>query len=116
VWQEETDIRQVAFDVTSHPGNIRGGPAGDSVALTFMDALGQVNARGISNVIVAYNPEVIVLDGPLARYYGEIVIGHAEPYIDRFLTLPRIVASSLDGKAPILGAAVSALEVAGAAP
>ena len=116
VWQEETDIRQVAFDVTSTRAIFEAARAGDSVALTFMDALGQVNARGISNVIVAYNPEVIVLDGPLARYYGEIVIGHAEPYIDRFLTLPRIVASSLDGKAPILGAAVSALEVAGAAP
>ncbi|MFY9193864.1 MAG: ROK family protein [Methanoculleus sp.] len=116
VWQEEADIRQVAFDTTSTRAIFEAARAGDSVALAFMDALGQVNARGISNVIVAYNPEVIVLDGPLARYYGEIVIGHAEPYIDRFLTLPRIVASSLDGKAPILGAAVSALEVAGAAP
>lgn len=116
MWQEEADIRQVAFDTTSTRAIFEAARTGDPVALAFMDALGQVNARGISNVIVAYNPEVIMLDGPLARYYGEIVIGHTEPYIDRFLTLPRIVTSNLDGKAPILGAAASALEVAGAAP
>ncbi|NLZ29873.1 MAG: ROK family protein [Methanomicrobiales archaeon] len=115
-WREEADVRRVTFDATSTRAIFEAARDEDPVALAFMDALGQVNAHGISNVIVAYNPEVIVLDGPLARYYGEIVIGHAEPHIDRFLPLPRIVVSSLDGKAPILGAAISALEMAGAAP
>ncbi len=69
-----------------------------------------MNARGISGVIVAYNPEVIVLDGPLALHYGDIVIRHMEPYIDRYLALPRIVVSDLAGQAPLLGAAAYALE------
>lgn len=111
VWQEEAGIQQVEFDAKSTRTIFEAVRAEDPVALAFMDALGQVNARGISNVIVAYNPEVIVLDGPLARYHGEIVIGHAEPYIDRFLTLPRIVVSNLEGKAPLLGAAVHAMEI-----
>jgi len=115
-WREEVDVRRVAFDATSTRAIFEAARAGDPVALAFMDALGQVNARGISTIIVAYNPEVIVLDGPLARYYGEIVIGHAEPYIDRFLTLPRIVVSDLAGRAPLLGAAAYALKRTGAGP
>ncbi len=113
-WREEVDVRRVAFDATSTRAIFEAARAEDPVALAFMDALGQVNARGISTIIVAYNPEVIVLDGPLARYYGEIVIGHAEPYIDRFLTLPRIVVSDLAGRAPLLGAAAYALKMTGA--
>ncbi len=115
-WQEEADIWQVAFDATSTRAIFEAVRTEDPVALAFMDALGQVNARGISTLIVAYDPEVIVLDGPLARYYGEVVIRHAEPYIDRFLTLPRIVISSLAGRAPLLGAAACALKMAGAGP
>ncbi len=75
-----------------------------------MEALGEVNARGVSAVIVAYNPEVIVLDGPLARYYGDIIIRYMEPCIDRYLTLPRIVVSGLRGRSPLIGAAAYALE------
>ena len=75
-----------------------------------MEALGQVNARGVSGVIVAYNPEIIVLDGPLARFHGDIVIRHMEPYIDRYLALPRLVVSGLGGRSPLLGAAAYALE------
>ncbi|NLM29632.1 MAG: ROK family protein [Methanomicrobiales archaeon] len=116
VWREENDIRQTTFDTFSTRAIFEAARANDPVALAFMDVLGQVNARGLSTVIVAYNPEVIVLDGPLARYYGEIVIEHAEPYIDRFLTLPRIVVTSLDGRAPLLGAAVYALDMAGRGP
>ncbi|MCC7565428.1 MAG: ROK family protein [Methanomicrobiaceae archaeon] len=82
----------------------------EPAALAFMDALGRINARGVSNVIVAYNPEIIVLDGPVARYHGDLIISRMEPYIDRFLALPRIVASGLAGRAPLLGAAAYARE------
>lgn len=110
-WREEADIRRVAFDATSTRTIFEAARAEDPVALAFMEALGQVNARGLSNIIVAYNPDVIVLDGPLARYYGDIVIRHTEPYIDRYLALPRIVVSGLAGRAPLLGAAFYALKI-----
>ncbi len=110
VWREEADVRRVAFDAGSTRAIFEAAREEDPVALAFMEALGEVNARGVSAVIVAYNPEVIVLDGPLARYYGDVVIRHMEPYIDRYLALPRIVVSGLGGRSPLLGAAAYALE------
>lgn len=109
-WREEADPGPVAFDASSSQAIFAAAREEDPVALAFMEALGRVNARGVSSVIVAYNPEVLVLDGPLARYHGDVVIRHMEPCIDRFLALPRIAVSELDGRAPLLGAAVYALE------
>ncbi|NLB01499.1 MAG: ROK family protein [Methanomicrobiales archaeon] len=109
-WRERADVRHVTFDASSTRAIFAAVRAGDPVALAFMEALGEVNARGISTVVVAYEPETIVLDGPLARYYGDILIRHMEPRIDRYLALPRIAVSTLDGRAPLLGAAAYALE------
>ncbi|MCM2465087.1 ROK family protein [Methanoculleus oceani] len=109
-WREAADVRQVAFDAGSTRAIFEAARAEDPVALAFMGTLGEVNARGVSAVIVAYNPEVIVLDGPLALYYGDVVIRHMEPCIDRYLALPRLVVSDLAGQAPLLGAAAYALE------
>ncbi|MDV2481093.1 ROK family protein [Methanoculleus sp. Wushi-C6] len=109
-WREATGAGSVAFDASSTRAIFAAAREEDPVALAFMEALGQVNARGVSAVVVAYNPDVIVLDGPIARYHGDLVIRHMEPYIDRYLALPRIVVSSLAGQAPLLGAAAYALE------
>ena len=110
-WRKEADVRDVAFDAGSTRAILEAVRKEDPVALAFMEALGQVNARGVSAVIVAYNPDIIVFDGPLARYHGDIVIRHMEPYIDRYLALPRLAVSELGGRSPLLGAAAYALEV-----
>ncbi|WP_332448596.1 ROK family protein [Methanoculleus sp.] len=109
-WRKAANIRRVVFDAGSTRAIFEAARAEDPVALAFMEVLGEVNARGVSSVVVAYNPEVIVLDGPLARYYGDIVIRYMEPRIDRYLPLPRIVVSSLAGSSPLLGAAAYALD------
>ncbi|MDD2474191.1 MAG: ROK family protein [Methanoculleus sp.] len=112
-WRERAGVGPVAFDAGSTRAIFEAARAGDPVALAFMEALGEVNARGVSAVIVAYNPDVIVLDGPLARYYGDTVIRFMEPRIDRYLPLPRIAVSELGGRAPLLGAAAYVLETGG---
>jgi glucokinase len=109
-WRAETDVRDVAFDAFSTRAIFEAAREEDPVALAFMEALGEVNARGVSTVIVAYNPDVIVLDGPIARYHGDLVIRYMEPCIERYLALPRIVVSNLAGQAPLLGAAAYAFE------
>jgi glucokinase len=109
-WRREAVAGPIPFDTESARGIFEAARAGDSTALAFMEALGRMNARGISNVIVAYNPEVIVLDGPIAQYNGDLVTRYLQPYVDRYLTIPRIVVSGLEGRAPILGAAAYALE------
>ena len=110
--RDETSLVRdsLAIDTCSTQAIFEAAREEDAVALAFVEALGKVNARGVSGVIVAYNPEIIVFDGPLARYHGDIVIRYMEPFIDRYLTLPRLAVSSLDGKAPLFGAALYALE------
>ncbi len=109
-WRKEADIQDIAFDATSARAIFEAARKEDPVALAFMEALGQVNARGVSGVIVAYNPEIIVFDGPLARFHGDIIFWYMEPHIDRYLALPRLTISRLLGRSPLLGAAAYALE------
>ena len=80
----------------------------DPLALRFLEELGRINGRGISNVIVAYNPEVIILDGAVVQSNADQVMPYLEKYIDRYLRVPELRKSPLRGEAPLLGAAVLA--------
>ena len=79
----------------------------DKIALRFMEELGKINGRGLSNVIAAYDPELIVLGGAVALNNGDIVLKYAKKHIDKFLRWPEIKLTSLGENAPLLGAAVS---------
>ncbi|MDO5845801.1 MAG: ROK family protein [Methanocorpusculum sp.] len=74
---------------------------GDRDSADFVSELAAINARGISSVICAYNPDLIVFDGPILRGYAPLVLGEAE----RYLSLPRMQVTELGGRAPLLGAA-----------
>jgi glucokinase len=82
--------------------------SGDNTALGFIDDLARINGRGISDIIVAYDPERIILDGAVVLENGPLIYPHCLPFIDRFLPLPEILFSRLNGRAPLLGAAVLA--------
>jgi len=81
---------------------------GDPAAAGFLGALGEINGRGISDVIVAYDPALIVLDGSVVLRNGDLVLPRLFPHVDRFLPLPEIRLTALDGLAPLLGASVLA--------
>ncbi len=81
---------------------------GDLQAVEFLDALGVINARGMSDVIVAYDPERIIFDGSVALNNSELLIPPIEAHADRFLSLPDIRLSPLAGDAPLLGASILA--------
>ncbi|KQC05047.1 MAG: hypothetical protein APR53_08715 [Methanoculleus sp. SDB] len=81
---------------------------GDPCACAFADELGRINARGVSGVTVAYEPERIIFDGPVMRENSSILLPLIERYRDRYLLLPSLHVSSLGGDAPLLGAAASA--------
>jgi len=83
---------------------------GNKNVLRFMEELGKINGRGISNVIAAYDPEVIVLGGAVALNNFDIIVKYALPHIDRFLKIPKIFKSSLGKEAPLLGAAAVVFE------
>lgn len=74
----------------------------------FIEELSRINARGISSVIAAYDPSRIILDGSVIRNNADILLPQIIRYTDRFLPLPEISLSRLDGLAPLLGASVIA--------
>jgi glucokinase len=81
---------------------------GEGDAVEFLEALGIINGRGMSDVIVAYDPELIILDGSVALNNPALLVPQMEEHIDRFLPLPEIRLSTLSGDAPLLGASILA--------
>lgn len=81
---------------------------GDEDVLRFIKEVARINARGISDVIVAYDPEIIILDGAVIRSNADLLLAAIMESVDRYLPLPDIVMSKLAGDAPLLGAAVIA--------
>ena len=81
--------------------------AKNPVCSAFAEDIKTINNRGLSSVICAYNPELIVLDGPLARNYASLLFGKPESY----LRTPEIRVTELEGNAPLLGAGALAFEV-----
>lgn len=74
----------------------------------FIRELGRINARGISSIIVAYDPDMIILDGSVVLNNHDLIIPSMEQYADRYLRRPLLEVSSLSGFAPLLGASIIA--------
>jgi glucokinase len=81
---------------------------GNRDSLLFLDDLSRINARAVSDVIVAYDPELIVFDGSVMLANADLLLGPLIDGVDRYLELPEMVLTSLSGDAPLLGASVIA--------
>ncbi len=90
---------------TSASAILCAGERGDPVVLSFLEEIARINARGLSSVIVAYDPEIIIVDGPLITAHPDLLLPAACRHLDRYLEIPEIVISPLGGSAPLLGAA-----------
>ncbi|HJJ47412.1 MAG TPA: ROK family protein [Methanocorpusculum sp.] len=80
---------------------------GEKISRDFIDELARICGRGISNIIAAYNPDKIILDGPLVQenpWFVEKIISCTDTY----LSMPEISLSKLQGRAPLLGAVLLA--------
>ncbi len=102
------DLSLLPFDPRTPEGIFCAAREGNRVAAAFLDRLAEINGRGISDIIVAYNPELIVFDGSVVLKNPREVVDRAIPRIDRYLTLPRLAITHLAGNAPLIGAAVAA--------
>jgi glucokinase len=74
----------------------------------FLEELARINGRGVSNVVVAYDPELIIFDGSVIRPNASLLLGPMIEAADRYLELPEMVLTGLSGDAPLLGASVIA--------
>jgi glucokinase len=108
-WCELRGEDPVVRDTSSAAGIFAAAGEGDPAALRFLEALGEINGRGISDVIVAYDPSRIILDGSVVLRNADFILPYLLPHIDRFLPLPEIRLTALDGLAPLLGASIIAL-------
>ena len=70
-----------------------------------MEELGIINSRGISGVIAAYSPEIIILDGSVAINNTDLILEGIYKYTEKYLKMPEIRISKLNGLAPLYGAA-----------
>jgi len=82
----------------------------EPVAMEFLDEVASITAYGFSTMIVAYDPSLIVVDGPIMKknpWFFELCLSKIEPY---FSYMPDIVLSSLNGYAPLIGSVVPVFE------
>ncbi|MBP1927461.1 glucokinase [Methanolinea mesophila] len=101
------DLSHLPFDPRTPEGIFSAAGEGNPIASAFLDRLAVINGRGISDIIVAYNPDLIVFDGSVVVNNVPEVLERAIPRIDRYLTLPRLAVTALGGTAPLVGAAVA---------
>jgi len=77
----------------------------DKIVLKFLEEIGQINGRGVSNVIVAYDPEIIILGGAVVLNNRKIILSYLKNNIDKFLPLPKIIVTPLQEDVSLFGAA-----------
>lgn len=82
----------------------------NEVILQFLDALAKVNARAISDIIVAYDPQLITLGGSVVLNNKDIIISGIKKYVDHFLPLPRIQVTPLGDDIVLLGAGTAVFQ------
>lgn len=73
----------------------------------FLQELGRLNARAVSNLIVAYNPSLITFGGAVALNHPNLILNPIENNIDTFLKEPEIKVTPLGEEITLIGAAAS---------
>lgn len=81
------------------------GRARDPAVREFLDELSKINARAISNIIVAYDPELITIGGSVALRNPSRILHGIKKYVDRYLSTPPIAITKLGQDITLLGAA-----------
>ena len=107
-WCAKEKIIRKRFRMTSTMDIFSFAKKGNKTALEFLKVLGVINGRGISNVIAAYDPEVIVLGGSVVLQNQKIILKNLLKNIDHYLTpLPQISVTKFGDDVSLVGASVA---------
>lgn len=110
-WCKSSETRSPFTTLPDAAGLFAAARKGNAVVMKFLDALKVVQARGISALIAAYDPSLIILDGSVVRNNQDFFESAVLPLVKSVSgTMPRIVVSPLQGNAPLIGAACCAFE------
>ncbi len=63
--------------------------ADEPAARRFLETVAVLNARALSTLVVAYDPERIVLDGAVVRAQADLLVGPAVARMEEFLPRPK---------------------------
>ncbi|MBU3918521.1 ROK family protein [Patescibacteria group bacterium] len=77
----------------------------DKIILKFLKEVGQLNGHGISNAIVAYDPELITLGGGVVLNNKKHILPYLKKNVDKYLKTPKIITTPLKEDIVLLGAA-----------
>lgn len=77
----------------------------DPTVLRFLAVLGKINARAVSDVIVAYDPDVIAIGGSVMLHNSDLLLPALKKNVDQYLQKPKITMTPLWHDAGLLGAA-----------
>jgi glucokinase len=83
---------------------------GSSDVIKFMDEIHRINAAAISNIIAAYNPEVIIFGGAVMLNNKSTLLAGIRKNLRTTLPVPKMVISELGETNCLLGAAVYFIE------
>lgn len=82
----------------------------DKIILKFLNEIGKINGRGVSNVIAAYNPEIIIFGGAVVLNNEKFIIPYLKKNIDKFLPTPKLSITRLKDNVSLCGAAAIVFE------
>jgi len=77
----------------------------ERVVLKFLEEIGRLNAAGLNNVIVAYDPEIITLGGSVVLCNKEFIFSYFKKYLENYLKVPKIIVTPLKEDVVLFGAA-----------
>lgn len=77
----------------------------EKTVFRFLEKVNEINGRGVSNIIAAYSPEIIVIGGSVFLKNEEILLPGIKKNVEKFLSLPEIKATTLREDVSLLGAA-----------
>ena len=78
----------------------------DPAAIDFLNEVATINAHGFATVIMAYDPDHIVIDGPIMRnnlWFFQLSCSKIDIH---FKNIPSMTLSSLNTHAPLIGSVV----------
>lgn len=80
---------------------------GDQIACRFLKELGKINAKAVSNVIVAFAPELITFGGPVVLNNEDLILEPIKKQMEDYILRPKIKKTPLLEDASLLGAGAS---------
>ncbi len=76
----------------------------------FLEKLGEYNSRGISMIMAAYNPDIIVIGGSVVRHNKNEILKPMMKNIQEIYKLPQIIVTESGDEVCLLGAAQYAFD------